>query len=245
MSLPQTGHAVPSTAMVMAAGKGTRMRPLTNDRPKPLVTIGGETLLDHVLKHLRGASVGRIVANVHYLADMIEAHLAEHASDFDVVISDERDALLETGGGLMRAKPMLRADPFICVNTDNVWTDNGENSFVHLAKHWDDARMDALMLVVPREQALFHAGRGDFNLDVDGQLSRRLPDQNAPFVWTGIQLLSQRLLVDPPGDAFSTNIFWDRAIAQGRLFGVVHHGSWVDVGTPEAIPAAEAVLRRD
>jgi N-acetyl-alpha-D-muramate 1-phosphate uridylyltransferase len=243
MTLPTTGHAVPDTAMVMAAGKGTRMRPLTNDRPKPLVSIGQTTLLDHVLMHLRDAGVGRIVVNVHYCADMIEDHLAIHAPDFKIAISDERDALLETGGGLMRAKNLLQCDPFICVNTDNVWIDDIENSFVHLARHWDDARMDALMLVVPREHATFHNGRGDFGLDDAGRLSRRLSDQDAPFVWTGIQILSQRLLVDPPGHAFSTNIFWDRAIARERLFGVVHHGAWVDVGIPEAIPAAEAILK--
>ncbi len=244
MTLRSTGHPVPTTAMVMAAGKGTRMRPLTNDRPKPLVSVGNTTLLDHVLMHLRGAGVGRIVVNVHYLADMVEAHLTNHCADLDVVISDERGALLETGGGLMRAKPLLNADPFLCVNTDNVWSDGDENSIVRLSRYWDDATMDVLMLVVPRERATFHAGRGDFGMSADGKLSRRALDHDAPYVWTGIQILSQRLLTDPPADAFSTNVFWDRAIAQGRLYGVVHEGAWVDVGTPEAIPAAEELLRR-
>jgi N-acetyl-alpha-D-muramate 1-phosphate uridylyltransferase len=237
-------NKVPATAMVMAAGKGTRMLPLTLDRPKPLVSVGGETLLDHVLGHLRSAGVGRIVVNVHYKADMIEAHLAQNAADFDVVISDERDALLETGGGLMRAKSLLLADPFLCCNTDNIWTDGVEDSIVSFSQHWDANAMDVLMLLIPRERAVNHAGRGDFSMNEVGRLSRRIPDSDAPLVWTGIQILSQFLLVDPPSAAFSTNFFWDRAIAAGRCFGVVHDGLWSDVGTPEAIPVTEALLAR-
>ncbi len=234
--------ALPSTAMVMAAGKGTRMRPLTDTRPKPLVTVCGETLLDHVLGHLRGAGVGRIVVNVHYLADMIEAHLASHAADFEVAISDERGALLETGGGLIHAQPLLQADPFLCVNTDNIWTDEGENAFIRLAKAWDDAQMDVLMLVTRRQRAHNHAGHGDFEMDASGRLSREDREAEKPWVWTGIQMLSQRILKAPPGEAFSTNIFWDRAIAAGRCFGLAHQGEWFDVGTPQAIPVTEAAL---
>ena len=236
--------ALPSTAMVMAAGMGTRMRPLTDHRPKPLVTVCGETLFDHVLGHLRGAGVGRIVVNVHYLADMIEAHLASHAADFEVAISDERGALLETGGGLMHAQPLLQADPFLCVNTDNIWTDEGENAFLRLAQAWDDAQMDVLMLVTARERAHNHAGHGDFEMDATGRLSREDRAAQKPWVWTGIQMLSQRILRDAPGAAFSTNIFWDRAIAEGRCFGLAHQGEWFDVGTPEAIPVTEAALGR-
>jgi N-acetyl-alpha-D-muramate 1-phosphate uridylyltransferase len=233
--------------MVMAAGKGTRMRPLTNDRPKPLVMVGEETLIDHVLGHLREAGVGRIVVNVHYFAEQIEAHLGAHASDFEVVISDERDALLETGGGLVRAKPLLHADPFLCVNTDNIWTDGAkagrdENAFTRLAEAWDDDRMDLLMLLVPHAKAGSHAGHGDFELDAAGRISRDDPTAPKPWVWTGIQMLSQRLIVDPPEPAFSTNVFWNRAIAANRAFGLAHHGLWFDVGTPEAIPLAEAIL---
>jgi N-acetyl-alpha-D-muramate 1-phosphate uridylyltransferase len=171
---------------------------------------------------------------------MIEAHLAAQARDFEVVISDERDALLETGGGLIRAKPLLDADPFLCVNTDNIWSDHGENSLKRLASHWDSATMDVLMLVVPREKALNHAGRGDFEMDGEGRLSREFPEREKPLVWTGVQMLSQKLLVDPPAEAFSTNIFWNRAIAAGRCFGVIHKGFWSDVGTPGAIPLTEA-----
>lgn len=233
---------VPATAMVMAAGKGTRMRPLTATRPKPLIEVGGTTLLDHVLDHLRVAGVGRIVVNVHYLADAVEAHLKARARDLDVQISDERGQLLETGGGLIKAKPMLRDDPFLCVNTDNIWIDGPVDGIRLLASHWDDARMDALMLVVPLARANNHLGRGDFHMDPWGRLSRRRPGRVAPYVWTGIQMLSQRLLVDPPKDCFSTNIFWDRAIAAGRCYGVVHQGLWFDVGTPPAIAKTEAML---
>lgn len=239
---PQLDVAVPETAMVMAAGKGTRMRPLTATRPKPLVEVAGSTLLDHVLDHLRTAGVKRVVVNVHYFADALEAHLASKASDLEVLISDERGELLETGGGLMRAKPLLRDDPFLCVNTDNIWLDGPVNGLKLLASHWDDARMDVLMLLVPLARANNHSGRGDFHMDAWGRLSRRKPGKVAPYVWTGIQMLSQRLLVDPPGQAFSTNVFWDRAIAEGRCFGVLHQGIWFDVGTPAAIPRTEAML---
>jgi N-acetyl-alpha-D-muramate 1-phosphate uridylyltransferase len=235
--------AMPSTAMVMAAGKGTRMRPLTNDRPKPLVGVAGRPLLDHVLHHVRQAGgIARIVVNVHYLAEQIEAYLSANASDFEVVISDERDALLETGGGLIRAKPHLGADAFFCVNTDNIWTDNGPNAFANLSAMWDDRAMDALLLLVPRVRAHGHTGQGDFDLASDGRISREDPTAVKDWVWTGVQMLHPRLLIAPPAEAFSTNILWDRAIAAGRAFGVVHHGDWWDVGTPQAIPLVEKAL---
>jgi N-acetyl-alpha-D-muramate 1-phosphate uridylyltransferase len=239
---PLINAIVPHTAMVMAAGKGTRMRPLTASRPKPLVEVAGTTLLDHVLDHLRTAGVGRVVVNVHYFADALEAHLASKARDFQVVISDERGELLETGGGLMKAKPLLQSDPFLCVNTDNIWVDGPVNGIELLASHWNDAKMDVLMLLVPLARAHNHSGRGDFHMDAWGRLSRRKKGRVAPYVWTGIQMLSQRLLVDPPSEAFSTNVFWDRAIATERCFGVVHQGLWFDVGTPPAIPKTEAML---
>jgi MurNAc alpha-1-phosphate uridylyltransferase len=228
--------------MVMAAGMGTRMRPLTVHRPKPLIQIGPETLLDHVLGHLRRAGIGKIIVNVHYLADQIEAHLAQYARDFDVSISDERGQLLETGGGLMQAKPLFSSDPLFCVNTDNVWIDTQENSLAKMTAHWDDAKIDVLMLLVPTAHAQHHAGSGDFFIENDGQLRRRGTADTAPFVWTGIQILSQRLLVNPPSAKFSTNILWDRAMAQGRMFAVEHAGAWIDVGTPDAVAPAAAAL---
>lgn len=231
-----------NTAMVMAAGKGTRMMPLTADRPKPLIEVGGVALLDHVLDHLRGAGVANVVINAHYRAEQVERHMSERAADFDVRISDERDLLLDTGGGLVRALPIIGDDPFICVNADNWWTDKGQNAFVRLMQAWDDDEMDVLMLLVPFAEANNTQGRGDFDMKSDGRLSRRAPDADGAFVWTGIQMLSKRLITDPPSDVFSTNVFWDRAIAKGRCFGLVHEGLWFDVGYPEAIIATEQKL---
>jgi N-acetyl-alpha-D-muramate 1-phosphate uridylyltransferase len=231
-----------NTAMIMAAGKGTRMMPLTADRPKPLVAVAGTALLDHVLDHLRDAGIGKIVINAHYRASQVEDHMAEHAADFEVAISDERDLLLDTGGGLVRALPLIPDDPFICVNADNWWTNDGENAFRRLMSAWDDDSMDVLMLLIPYAEANNTQGQGDFDQDADGRLSRRKPDQQAAYVWTGIQMLSKRLIIDPPSDVFSTNVFWDRAISEGRCYGLVHQGLWFDVGYPDAIAATEAKL---
>jgi MurNAc alpha-1-phosphate uridylyltransferase len=231
-----------NTAMIMAAGKGTRMMPLTAERPKPLIEVSGVALLDHVLDHLRDAGIGKIVVNVHYLAQQVEDHLAASAADMDVRISDERALLRDTGGGLVHALPLISDDPFICVNADNWWTNAGDNAISQLMTHWDDSRMDVLMLLIPLEAAYNSQGIGDFNMDADGRLSRRQGDAPASYVWTGIQILSKRLIVDPPADVFSTNIFWDRAIAQGRCMGILHDGLWFDVGYPAAIAATEAKL---
>jgi N-acetyl-alpha-D-muramate 1-phosphate uridylyltransferase len=236
--------AIASTAMIMAAGKGTRMMPLTADRPKPLIQVGGVALLDHVLTHLRDADICNIVVNVHYRADMVEEHLAKYACDFDVTISDERALLLDTGGGLVKALPVITGDPFLCVNADNWWSDTGDNAFQRLMAAWDDRTMDALMLLVPYARASNSQGEGDFDLDPSGRLLRRSPGLQAAYVWTGIQLLSKRLIIDPPSDVFSTNIFWDRAIAAGRCFGIVHHGEWFDVGYPAAIAMTEQALAK-
>jgi N-acetyl-alpha-D-muramate 1-phosphate uridylyltransferase len=232
----------PNTAMVMAAGKGTRMLPLTAHRPKPLIEVAGTTLLDHVLDHLRAAGIERVVANVHYYPDQIEAHLAAHARDLDVAISDERDLLRDTGGGLIKALPLIRSDPFFCINADNWWTEAGEPALHRMAAVWDPAKMDVLMLVVPHDRAHNVKGIGDFDLAADGRLSREGPKQARGYDWTGIQLLSKGVIVDPPFEVFSTNLFWDRAIAAGRCFGMVHHGEWFDVGYPEAIGLTEAWL---
>jgi MurNAc alpha-1-phosphate uridylyltransferase len=233
---------LPSTAMIMAAGKGTRMMPLTASKPKPLIAVAGTTLLDHVLDLLRQAGIGRIVVNVHYLPDQIESHISANAEDFAVTISDERELLRDTGGGLVQALPLIPDDPFLCINADN-WFVNGEgNALVHLAKAWDPARMDVLMLVVPFEKAGNTQGHGDFDLDAKGRLSREGPKRQRPFVWTGVQMLAKKAIVDPPGEVFSTNLFWDRAIAAGRCHGLVHDGEWFDVGYPEAIALTETAL---
>ncbi len=231
-----------STAMLMAAGLGKRMRPLTATRPKPLVRVAGKALIDHALDRIEEAGIGRIVVNVHYLPDSIIAHLKARRTQADYVISDERDRLLETGGGLMKAASLLGDQPFLCANSDNLWVDGPRNSIEMLAELWDDAKMDALLLMIPHARATCHSGPGDFHMAPDGRLSRRKPGYIAPFVYTGIQILSPRLLVDPPGDVFSTNMFWNRAIEAGRLYGASHPGLWFDVGTPQAIPVVEADL---
>ncbi|MEO7634269.1 MAG: nucleotidyltransferase family protein [Sphingomicrobium sp.] len=233
---------VPHTAMIMAAGLGKRMRPLTATRPKPLIEVGGKALLDHVLDKLRAAGVRKVVVNVHYLADSLEAHLATRSHGLDVVISDERDVLLETGGGLVRAEPLIDCDPFLSLNSDNLWVDGPADTLRLLASHWDGERMDALLLLVPLARASNHKGIGDFHMDRLGRVRRRDKSRVAPFVFTGIQMLSKRLLRDAPEGPFSTNILWDRAIAEGRCFGAVHHGLWFDVGNPQAIKQTEAVL---
>jgi len=233
---------VPRTAMVMAAGLGKRMRPLTATKPKPLIEVGGKPLLDHVLEKLRTAGVKKVVVNVHYLADAVEAHLVSRSHGLEVVISDERKLLMETGGGLVRAEPLIDCDPFLAVNSDNLWIDGPADTLKLLASHWDDSRMDALLLLVPLARAENHKGMGDFHMDRTGRLRRRDRGHVAPFVFTGVQMVSKRLLREAPEGPFSTNILWDRAIEQGRCFGAVHQGLWFDVGTPKSIPMTEAAL---
>ena len=234
--------AVPRTAMIMAAGLGKRMRPLTATKPKPLIEVGGKALLDHVLEKLRTAGVGKVVVNVHYLADALEAHLATRPHGLEVVISDERSLLLETGGGLVKAAPLIDCDPFLALNSDNLWIDGPADTLKLLASHWDDKKMDALLLLVPLARAQNHRGIGDFHMDRQGRLRRRDKSRVAPFVFTGIQILSKRLLRDAPTGPFSTNVLWNRAIAEGRCFGAVHQGLWFDVGTPRSIKLTEATL---
>jgi N-acetyl-alpha-D-muramate 1-phosphate uridylyltransferase len=231
------------TAMVMAAGLGTRMRPLTDHIPKPLVQVAGKPLIEHALDKLRLAGVNRAIVNVHYLPEQVEAYLAHHASDLELEISDERALLMETGGGLVQALPMIDANPFYCVNSDAIWTDGVVDALTRLAGHWDEERMDGLLLLVPRERAFNHNGKGDFFLDEEERPVRRGSADSAPFVYTGIQLLSHAFLSDAPSGPFSTNILWDRAIAKGRLFGMAHIGDWFDIGSPEAIAPTEAALR--
>lgn len=236
---------VSDTAMVMAAGLGKRMLPLTATTPKPLIEVGGRKLIDYMIEHLADAGIARAVVNVHYLPEQIEAYLSgrQHPS---VVFSDERKELLETGGGMVKAwRSGLLPDPFYCLNSDNVWIDGPRNTLLDLSDAWDPARMDSLLLLVPRERAFEHRGRGDFHIEPDGRLRRRGKDEDsAPYIFIGAQIASHRLLRDAPDGPFSTNVLWDRAIAEGRLYGVVHAGEWFDLGTPEAIAPAEARLER-
>ena len=230
------------TAMVMAAGLGKRMRPLTASRPKPLVIVAGKPLIAHTLDRMADAGLKRAVVNVHYLADAMEAWLGQY-SRLRIEISDERDGLLETGGGMVKAQALL-PDPFFCLNSDAVWLDGPHSVFAELSSAWDPARMDALLLVVRFNDTHNYDGKGDFHLDPMGRISRRRPSRIAPYIYTGIQIVSHRLLRDPPGAAFGTMQLWERAIAEGRLYGCVHTGEWCEVGTPEMIAPTEALLAR-
>ncbi|MEI6642872.1 MAG: nucleotidyltransferase family protein [Novosphingobium sp.] len=230
-------------AMVLAAGIGKRMRPLTATRPKPLVRVDGRPLIDHSLDKLVEAGVSRAVVNVHYLPGQIEAHLAQRNAPA-IAISDEREALLETGGGMVKALPLIDADPFFCLNSDNVWLDGPHNVFAALSDAWDPAQMDALLLLVCHARTYNYTGRGDFHLDPLGRISRRKTGRVAPFIYTGIQIVSHRLLRDAPSGAFSTGVLWDRAIEEGRLYGISHSGLWFEVGAPQMIAPTEAALRR-
>ncbi len=240
---PTPGGQVPRTAMVMAAGLGKRMRPLTATRPKPLVSVAGKPLIDHVFDRLVAAGVERAVVNVHYLADQLEAHLTDRFPGIEVIISDEREQLLETGGGLVKAKPLLGDEPILVVNSDNLWIDGPVDAIRLLSSRWDERKMDALLLMVPLARAHNHNGQGDFHLGADGRIiERRQPGRVAPFSYTGLQILHPRLIADAPEGPFSTNLFWNRAIEAGRAYGQVHQGLWFDVGTPRAIPQTELIL---
>lgn len=240
---PEVSGQVPETAMVMAAGLGKRMRPLTATRPKPMVEVAGKPLIDHVFDRLRSAGVKHAVVNVHYFADALEAHLRARVKGIDITVSDEREQLMETGGALVKAREMLGGKPFLCVNSDNLWVDGPIDAIRLLANQWDDARMDALLLMVPLARANSHGGQGDFHLDPFGRIvGRRKPGRLAPFVFTGVQILSPRIIRDWPEGPFSTNLFWERAIAEGRAWGAIHQGLWFDVGTPRAIGETELLL---
>ena len=228
------------TAMILAAGLGKRMRPLTASQPKPMVRVAGKPLIDHALDRLADAGFAKAVVNVHYLADALEAHVL--ARDVPkVTVSDERAQLLETGGGMVKALPQL-PDPFFALNADNIWLDGPKSAFHDLSRRWDPDAMDALLLVVPHARAMNFSGAGDFHMDPMGRLSRRRAGRIAPFIYTGIQLVSHRLLRDAPEGPFSTNILWNRAMEEGRLFGISFTGQWFEVGTPQMIRPTEEAL---
>ncbi|MFN3260499.1 MAG: nucleotidyltransferase family protein [Pikeienuella sp.] len=229
----------PALAMLLAAGRGTRMGALTAARPKPLVEVGGQALIDHALDRLAAAGVRRVVVNLHYLGGMIRAHLAGRASP-EIVFSEE-EALLETGGGMRLARPLLGREPVFALNADAIWA--GADPLASLTGAWDGARMGALLHLARREDALGHKGPGDFFRDGEGRLARRGAAEAAPFVFTGAEIIDPGALDDTPEGPFSLNLVWDRLIAEGRLFGVVHEGRWADVGSPEGIGLAEGLLR--
>jgi MurNAc alpha-1-phosphate uridylyltransferase len=228
--------------MVLAAGLGTRLRPITDHTPKPLIPVAGRTLLDRCLDRLVEAGVQRAVVNTHWLGDQIRAHLKARR-DIEIAISDESALLLETGGGIAKALPLLGTAPFFSVNADLIWRDETtDTALQRLAAAFDPATMDGLLLLQPRARADGYGGPGDFSLGTDSRLMRRGSNITAPYVYTGVQIVSPALFRDPPGGAFSLNILYDRAIAAERLHGLVHHGQWMDVGTHEGLRHAEATL---
>ena len=230
-------------AFVLAAGLGTRMRPVTDTLPKPLVAVAGKPLLDHALDRAAEAGLTDAVVNVHWLAEQIEAHLARRTGPPRLTVSDEREALLETGGGIRKALPLMGAAPFVVLNSDSVWLEGPEPNLSRLIAAWDGARMDALLLVAPTTTSLGYEGAGDFLMAADGRLERRGERKVAPFIYAGVAILKPALFADTPEGAFSLNRLFDKAIASERLFGMRLDGQWLHVGTPEAIRAAEERVR--
>jgi MurNAc alpha-1-phosphate uridylyltransferase len=224
----------PFPLMLFAAGRGTRMGGLTADRPKPMIPVAGRPLIDHALELAEEAGAGRTVINLHYHGEVLAAHLAGRK----VGLSWERETLLETGGGLRRALPLLGDGPVMTLNSDAVWT--GENPLTELMAAWDGSRMDALLLLLPAARALGHAGRGDFLADETGRLRRAEGAEG--LIYLGAQILRTEGLAAIGQEVFSLNLLWDRMIAGGRAFGLVHRGGWCDVGRPEGIAEAEALL---
>ncbi|MGF6173495.1 nucleotidyltransferase family protein [Ensifer sp. 4252] len=235
-----------SNAMVLAAGLGTRLRPITNTIPKPLVKIAGKPMIDYVLDLLVNAGVTRAAVNVHHFADQMEAHLQQRSAP-EIVISDERDVLMNSGGGLVQGLKLLADGPVLVMNADLFWVgeDAGKpGNLERLANFFDPERMDMALLCVRDEDTTGHNGKKDFSLGTDGRLVRYSEGMDNPVVYAGAIALDKKLFADAPDDAFNLNIYFDRAIAAGRLFGIVLHGHWMTVGTPEAIEDAEAAIRR-
>lgn len=229
------------TAMVLAAGLGTRMRPITDRIPKPLVEVAGKTLLDHVLDPLAAAGVTRAVVNVHHLADQIEAAVAGRSRPA-VVISDERQAILDSGGGVARALPHL-GEAFLIRNADSFWTDRGPSNLTRMIEAFDPARMDTLLLLATLEGSVGFDGPGDFFREDDGRLRRRGEAPRAPFAYAGAAIMRKADFAGrSDGDVFSLNALWNASLASGRLFGLVLDGLWLHVGTPQAIGEAERAI---
>ena len=226
--------------MVLAAGLGLRLRPITETRPKPLVEVAGRTMLDHALDHMAGYGVQAAVVNCHYLPDMIERHVAGRASLPMTVFRE--DTLLDTGGGVANALPALGTGPFFVANADIIWTDGESPALTRLAEFWRDGDMDALLLMHPVAEATGYQGDGDFHRDESGRLRRRAPGETSSLVFAGVQILHPRLFDKAPDGAFSLNLLYDMAEKNRRLFGLVHDGGWYHIGTPDALAEISALL---
>jgi MurNAc alpha-1-phosphate uridylyltransferase len=231
------------TAMVLAAGLGTRMRDQTQAKPKPLVEVGGKTLIDRVLDRLAEAGVTRAVVNVHHFADLLLAHLGQRGRP-RIEISDERAQLLNTGGGIVRALPMLDGKPFLLANSDSIWIEGASPNLARLVAGYRERDMDAMLLLAPVAGAVGYSGAGDYAMSAEGRLTRRAEREIAPFVYAGAAVLHPRLFANAPAGAFSLTKSFDAAEQRGRLYGLRLDGTWMHVGTPEAIRSAEDAIRR-
>ena len=234
----------PTTAMVMAAGLGLRMRPITEHKPKALVEVGGKALIDHILDRLEAAGVTRAVVNIHAFPDQMRAHLARRRSP-QILISDETNALLETGGGLKRARALLGEAPIWVANSDYVWLEGEGDALGLVAEAWDPARMDACVIVVPRERTIGFETAGDFFRDGAGRLTHRGDAETAPYHCFGVEILDPRRVYEVAEERFSLFQVWMAAAAKGRLFGVVPDGLWMQAGDPASLAAVEARLKAE
>ncbi|MCX7280074.1 MAG: nucleotidyltransferase family protein [Alphaproteobacteria bacterium] len=231
-----------AAAMIMGAGLGTRMRPLTDHQPKPLVMVDGKTLIDHSIDRLVAAGVNRIVVNLHYKAQMLRDHLSNRR-DAQIVFSDETEQLLDTGGGVVKAMPHFSGAPFFIINSDSIWVEGTSAALPAMIAAWDEGRMDGLLLLAQMKTALGYEGTGDFALTADKNIVRALGAVPPLYAYPGVQIVHPRMFEGAPAGAFSTNVMWDRAIAAGRVSGTLLDGVWIHVGTPQARDEAEAYLR--
>ena len=231
------------TAMVLAAGHGTRMRPLTNDRAKAMVEVGGKPLIDHMLDRLHEAGIERAVVNVHAHADHLEAHLKARTTGPEIIISDERDALLETGGGMVKALPLLGDEPVLACNIDAIWQEDTTSIIGSLMARWDADIMDDLLLLAPIERTLGYDGVGDFLFAHDGRLEYRGDRDAAPYVYAGVQITKLDRLAKEPIEPFTRKRIWAHTIAEGTLYGHPMDGFWMHVGDPQARDEAETILQ--
>ncbi|GAB3122907.1 nucleotidyltransferase family protein [Novispirillum itersonii] len=234
---------LPKRAMVLAAGLGTRMRPITDHTPKPLISVGGKTMLDRVLDHLLAAGVKDVVVNVHHHPGKIRSHLAQRRGGPSTTISDETERLLETGGGVRNALPLLGPNPFFVANADIIWLEAARPALERLGRHWRPDRMDALLLVKRTADAWGYDGLGDFFMDGTGVLRRRGEGEVAPYIYAGVMILKPDAMIGTPDGPFSLNVVFDRLLAGNRLYGVAHDGPWFHVGTPDSIVPTERRIK--
>lgn len=231
------GREMIKNAMILAAGLGTRMRPLTDTLPKPLIMVGGKSMLERAFEHLKAAKVSRIVVNTHYLTPLLVDWVKAF---YPQTLMSHEETLLETGGGIKKALPLLGNAPFFVLNGDSIWT--GTTSLLCMGKKWDEEKMDTLLLLIPREKAHGYEGRGDFHMDLQGRLCRPQKGEFAPYVYIGVQLLNPQLFQNSPDGAFSINLLWDRILKKGRLYGYVHEGEWFHMSTPQDITKYEPMI---